>query len=983
MEDSHGYKWVATDYGLSRFDGKRFELIDRNDSTGIRFCNSMLNGPGKRLLFGYHDGSIKSFNGVNLQTIYRPKPYGSPVKQMLNRDSSSTWALTQNDGIIKLEVDSAILLKPEALISKKANTFLIVDNQVLIGTNEGLTVFRITDNETLDYRGEIEELETRSVEGIERGQDEGVFWLATDGGIFKMENLDNSPGEVSAQVRRLDFLQDKKIVSVVENNEKDLWIGTKYSGLIRINFNRQNSRPIQFSYLDKANGFPGNQTSTLYLDKDNNVWVGTIGDGLIQVARKGVLFYNFEAFRARSVQAISGTRNHEFLFGTDVGIIQGYYTGDADSLNFKLVDHVAVRGKNVTAIHTDSKDLIYFAIENEGIFYADPSFKTVTKIPFNELSEDLFVRQIVQDEDGNLWLPVKNKGVFVIDISGNVINHLATTTGFYHNEIYHIHIDSKNNKWFAAHGSGLAVMKPNGEMNYLSKEGIFPARDVNDISEDESGNIWIGTYGNGVFEYDGENFIQFTTEDGLLSNYCNAVVSDKNNHIWLSHRVGLSRIDEYTGAISSIEEKDGLVVTEFIFNSIYQDQDHNIWLGNRNGVTFLSTPDEMFEPQMIKPVITDIKINLQPADLYVYSSDEVINGKIPEDLTFPYDVNKLTFEYIAINLKNPESNLYQFKLSGYEEEWSPPTRDLSITYTNLKSGDYAFMVRQSDNPNHWSENATMVSFTVTPPWWSTWWAITLFALATIVMVYGVIHIRTNRLQKRLEEKKRFLEIMEDKNKRLKEFSFIMSHNTRSSVGNIIGLINLLAESPNNKTYYDMLKVSANKLDLTVKHINDLLNMENETQDVVGNSCDVSEAMNRVISLNTKMIEKSKADIEVDIKPDTKVKAIPAYLDSILNNLLVNAIRYGTTADSKKIMVYADVSPFETIVTFKDWGIGLDLKKYKGKLFKLGSRFHSEFSDGHGLGLFMCKSQLDSMDGRIDIQSKVDEGTTVKIQLPTA
>lgn len=979
IEDSVGYKWVGTDYGLSRFDGLNFETIDRNDSTETNFPTAAVNTKNGKILFGYFSGTIKEFNGSELKTIYAPGDNSISIKEIVVGEKGIVWALTQNDGIIKITDNKAIMMKVDALIDKKSNSLICQSNKLFVGTNEGLIIFQTDENEIPRHYGQVDLLEGQSVQSISKRIEGDAYWIGTNNnGIFELKINDINSDHMETMVTQLGFLQNLSVVSIGETKNKDLWVATKHKGLIKIDFNYDNKKPVQFSYMNKNTGFPGNQTSTIFIDRDNAVWVGTIGDGLVQVSKKAVIFYNFEKFKARSINCISGNNKHEFFFGTDIGMIKASNEGIRDSLSFRLIEDSNIRNQNVTAIYSDPKGKVYFSLKGSGLYTADSDFKKVSKLNFNHEAKRIRIKQIVQDKNKDLWLSVLHNGIFVIDTLGNIKEHYATTTGFFHNEIYHIHIDSKGNKWFASHGAGLAVMKPDGKIDYLTKNGTFPARDINDISEDEMGNIWIGTYGNGLYEYDGKDFHRFSDENGLLNNYCNSVISDRNSHIWVSHRLGLSRIDEYTNAISTIEEKDGLPVGEFIFNSVYRDLDHNIWLGNRNGVTFLNTPDEMFEPKMMETIITDIKIDHKSTDLYQFSSDEKRTGKIPAHMTFPYEHNNLTFEYIAINLKKPNSNLYQFKLDGYDQEWSPVTKTNSISYTNLDAGKYVFLVRQSDNPNHWSDNITRRSFTVLPSWWNTWWARSLFLVISVTIIFGVIKIRTTKLHNRLKKKKRFLDITESQNVRLKNFSFMASHHIRASTANLSGIVSLLEPELQKGEYFEMLKTTVGKLNITVQHMGDLLNLENATTDTEKSFCDILEIIKRVIATNSELIESNGAIIELNIPKGTMVMGIAGYLYRVFDNLVNNAVKYGITDSSKKIKISVSLNSNGTVVMIRDYGLGIDMNKHRKKLFVLGSRFNSSKSDGHGVGLFMSKQQLAAMGSEIEINSEVNKGTSVEI-----
>ncbi|MEQ8518553.1 MAG: PAS domain S-box protein [Cytophagales bacterium] len=242
----------------------------------------------------------------------------------------------------------------------------------------------------------------------------------------------------------------------------------------------------------------------------------------------------------------------------------------------------------------------------------------------------------------------------------------------------------------------------------------------------------------------------------------------------------------------------------------------------------------------------------------------------------------------------------------------------------------------------------------------------------------MLNIR-NRTQKQIELK-HLLNTTSDQNKRLKEFSFMTSHNIRSSVTNMIGLTNLILEEPDNRSYVELLQKTAEKLDTTIKNINQLLHFENSFQRKEMVDCNLKDTIDRILELNEKTIKEKGIKIKMNIPDDLYLYCIPAFLDSIFYNLLSNAFKYGVTRISKSIELKYKDAKEEAVIYVIDKGWGIDLEKYSEKLFKLGSRLHIG-SEGQGLGLYMTKHQIEELGGSIDIKSKVDEGTTFIIKLP--
>ena len=225
--------------------------------------------------------------------------------------------------------------------------------------------------------------------------------------------------------------------------------------------------------------------------------------------------------------------------------------------------------------------------------------------------------------------------------------------------------------------------------------------------------------------------------------------------------------------------------------------------------------------------------------------------------------------------------------------------------------------------------------------------------------------------------KELLKTTTDQNTRLKDFSFITSHNIRSSVSNILGLTELLILDPTNAEYLRMLRTSTEKLDTTIRNINELIHFENDLGEKGLIDYNILQSVNNVLAQNNQVIKEQGLDIRTNVEKHLSIKCVPAYLDSILQNLVTNAIKYGTTERSNIIEINGQKVRDNIELQIKDYGSGIDLDRFKDKLFKIGSRFHSS-SEGQGLGLYMSKRQIESMGGDIEVESQPGKGTTFKV-----
>lgn len=254
--------------------------------------------------------------------------------------------------------------------------------------------------------------------------------------------------------------------------------------------------------------------------------------------------------------------------------------------------------------------------------------------------------------------------------------------------------------------------------------------------------------------------------------------------------------------------------------------------------------------------------------------------------------------------------------------------------------------------------------------------ITLLGLFAQMLVN--IRIRTER-QRELQQ---LLDTTTDQNNRLKEFSFMVSHNIRSSAANLLALIGMVRLAPENTAYFDMLHSTAKRLDTTLNNINHLLHFEREVNTQELSDCNVLETIKQVLALNSKPVHEQQARVQLQVPDNLSLRAVPAYLDSILHNLLSNALKYGVTSESKLIEIGALQNGGEVVIWVKDYGLGMDLERFGDKLFRLGSRLHALSADGQGMGLYMTKSQVEGMGGRIEVDSQPGKGTTFRIYFPS-
>ncbi|WP_298303180.1 PAS domain-containing protein [Flavobacterium sp.] len=235
-------------------------------------------------------------------------------------------------------------------------------------------------------------------------------------------------------------------------------------------------------------------------------------------------------------------------------------------------------------------------------------------------------------------------------------------------------------------------------------------------------------------------------------------------------------------------------------------------------------------------------------------------------------------------------------------------------------------------------------------------------------------------KEREKEREHLISELTQNNKDLKQFSYITSHNLRAPLSNLTGLLNLVEDIPiENQELKEIISGFSKSTHQLNETINDLVNVIiiKDSPSIQKEGIVIKDVFENVFNQLSFLIGVKKPIIKMDLNKDQIVYLNKSYIESILLNLMSNSLRYCDPVRQLKISIASKKVGNETIITFKDNGIGIDLERNKDKVFGLYQRFH-DYPDSKGLGLYLVKSQVESMGGTISIDSTVGVGTTFTI-----
>ncbi|HEY5825989.1 MAG TPA: ATP-binding protein, partial [Cyclobacteriaceae bacterium] len=221
----------------------------------------------------------------------------------------------------------------------------------------------------------------------------------------------------------------------------------------------------------------------------------------------------------------------------------------------------------------------------------------------------------------------------------------------------------------------------------------------------------------------------------------------------------------------------------------------------------------------------------------------------------------------------------------------------------------------------------------------------------------------------------------EQNSRLEQFTFIISHNLRAPMARLVGLsslLNLSKEEEEKTNIIDLMVRSTSELDNVIKDLSLILGIQKLSTQVYS-EIKLSELVHKTVKMLEQDIEETQAEVTTELAIDT-IYSLPQYIESILYNLISNAIKYRHPGEKPVVKIKSEIKDNRVVLRVSDKGLGIDVDKHRNNLFNLYKRFHFHV-EGKGLGLYLVKTQIESLGGAISVESEVGQGTTFIVSIP--
>lgn len=726
IKRSNGYIYIGTSNGLYKFDGIKFILIPFKNAVINANISAIFEDNSKNLWVGMENGDIgRIINGsINL---FNPEE-GTPKKMItsfIQDRENNIWFSTNGEGIYYMSHKHIYNLgTDDGLPDKYVHALSLANNgDVLAGTDQGLSICNISGNsKKIRSLSSKNGLPDNLIKVIQPAGN-NIFYIGMqDGGLCLYDHntgkfiIDSSKSAMVGQVNAMLLSQDK------------LWIATDTKGLLK-------KDGLKGSITSIPTVEKNNNINNILQDNEGNIWLLSNNNELIKTSGEQVgLVVNYKPGDFEKVHAILYDNQSDIFCTTLHGLIKYYHNNETNKQRIYNIPELDDK-TSITALYQDANGHIWIGTMGKGLFLLDETSGHYRKINEDHLLMNGSVLSITGNGDKIFISTLEGAAQF--SVKGNLsIQSPMSFIGYKGldsigtNYIYNILEDSRGRIWFASDGKYISVLENGKITNYNDKNGI---RDkvIYSITEDIKGNIWFSTHSDGIYKYDGRTFRNYSVNEGLSDIDISAVKSDRNGNIVIVYKRGIDILNPETGQVSYLNASQGIKeINVQDLGTVTQDSSGSILVSTTDGIVcYHPLANAIHRPSTI----------LENVQLFFSDIDK---DSIHQ---FSYNENSFSFSFTGLYYTDPEAIQYKYKLEGYDTHWLI-TKDRTIPFPKLPPGKYTFRVRSSINQIFSANDESYYEFTITRPFWTTWWFILTCMLVSGALLYWFIKIRERNVK---------------------------------------------------------------------------------------------------------------------------------------------------------------------------------------------------------------------------------------------
>lgn len=754
LEDLNGNIWITSHTGLYLFDPDNEQLIRPNSPDGTLDAivqnplQDIAQLPTGELIFGGDGSGLTIIHPIDFRILWRSDevqaPGFNPSVQNIHVDAQDRIWVSNNHGLNRFDPNDktfTLFVPNPANPTSKADNALVSlahdrHGNILGGTlGKGLYIFdpenktftnyvndpqnpaSIPDNSIwqilTDHRGKIWMSHARFV----------FSWFDPDKRTFRVFNY--ALGQAGSPTYNASR-------AIYEDNNQNIWLG-HYPGTVSFHDISTAAISIYRKNIEDPNGISDSNILAVKEDADRNLWIAA-GDGV----------------------------NH---FNRESGQFKRY--------NHHLGNYPA---KGTLSAYIDRSQNVWIGTWTEGFFRlnratdtfdtqpSDAALATSTEKHSSALN-DATIWGFCETGDQGLWIGTHYAGISRYDIQKKQFTKYKsenTDTTLPNNIIWTCLEDSKGRFWIGtAHGLSLMDRENETFKSYRPDENNpkgLKSGPVLDIYEDNQHRIWLATnVGLHLFREGTEDFQVFNANDGFHNDGIRAITEDQAGNLWLGTNNGITRFNPDSREVKNYLNHAGKNFGGVNTGAALTSHNGEIIFGTVDGLVIIDV-NRLITNTMPPPIVlTDFKIftrSVSPRDSDT-PLERVINRT--DAITLDHTKRMFSFDFAALNFRNPERNQYAYKLEGFDRDWHQVGNSREAQYTNLGAGRYVFKVRAANNDGVWSNQEKSIAIHQLPPPWRTWLAYSIYVFI-VLLIIGNYVVSQRRKQRFIEKQNQLLEL---------------------------------------------------------------------------------------------------------------------------------------------------------------------------------------------------------------------------------
>ncbi|CAM2011144.1 sensor histidine kinase [Acanthopleuribacter pedis] len=1032
MLDQDGFLWVATQNGLARFDGHEFVNFYQRDgivrdvfTDGYMVClfqdreGVIWIGTRSSGLVRYQNGRFQRFD----------QRHGLPTNFVtsLAEDARGTLWVGTSGGLV-LWRNGKPTPGPGAFASRPVyKLFYDAQNRMWIAGQNGLALY--------DHQRVVEQVgggvfQDAAVHAVYQTRG-GDMWVATvAGGVWVgREETGSGAGRVGLAFEALPGAPDGlEVMTLQEDREGNLWLGTATSGLMRYRDGRLTAHRGEKALRNL-------RIHTILEDNEGSLWVGT---------RNG--FFQYYAGRYFSIGRAQGLRE-ELIWSVCQAEDGTLWLGTEGGGLIRWSDHVARHYTRLEGMPANEVLSVWAA--RDGTVWAGTR-KGLARLQDEQITVFLrrdglvgdYIRALQEDREGRIWIGTKS-GVSIFQNGG--FTDLTEKEGLAFNTVRVFYEDRDGAMWIGT-DAGLSRYQNGRLQNYTTEQGLI-SNSVRALHQDRGGSLWVGTYG-GLSRFRHGRFDAVTHHHGLFQDIIFKLLEDNDENLWMTSHDGFFRVplsELHAIADGSIER-----LTSHIGASA-RDRDIIECNGGSHPSGWRDSTGLLLLPSMSGLLILDPAykgtLNWRPPTFITEVRVDGVRRPVDQPLVQPSEPFRLEVHFTGISYREPKNVRYRVKLQGYDAEWEEVGGRRFQLYRDLPPGDYRFRVQAAVEEGLWRESTETYAVTVTPAWFERtgFWVSTLLLLGLLAVsgyryrmfsleqqgreLQALVRARTAALEKANHELKATQDhlVKAAHLAGMAEISADVIHNLGNGLNGVnVGgalikehceklpitklqrvvalfeanqeqLAVFLQEDPQGRKLIPYLKKSVAVLicrrDKLEREVDDLVDKTRAMNKIIFaqqaltenrdqlEDVGIHEMVEQVLILQEDSLRENHIHLVTDFEDRSTVRVHKTKFLRALGNLIKNAWESTImrNAAEKEVRIHTfQTDPAWVRLEISDNGTGIPPEDIT-RVFHQG---YSTKPHGHGFSLHYCGNVISEMKGRITVQSRGEgKGATFRVDLP--